>query len=298
MYLNAREVEDLVKTHLDEAGGGVIDCQVSELARGESTTRDYFILKIDIVGSTRFLYRARGAPYVRLAHAYLSSVDKITQSYGADPEQTEYHGDSVLAFFPLRGNAAEDVLTASAWSHFAVKRLRELDEDFRALALSARTVLHYGPLNVANIGPYGESHRVAIGIPIHQAASREKSVDGGKIWVSEAFAKELRRDIRAQLLERNYKVEMRQEQILVHPPSSEDTSRNNLLAALLRRQTSPLGNAFNPVGLGSALAPPAIPLPPRYETRSVEHKVEDGYVVKIVEAYRQLRIPLFGSAIK
>lgn len=65
------------------------------------------------------LNEARGGLQAFSAHAYLSTVDAITQQFGAEREQTEYQGDSVLAFFPGRGNSVEEVVSAAVQAHYA-----------------------------------------------------------------------------------------------------------------------------------------------------------------------------------
>src|SRR6185437_11197142 len=81
--MNANDVDTLVQRHLGEASGTLRDCPVNELNRGECTRRNYFIFKIDLVGSTDTLRSVRPATYARIAHTYLSTVDRITQQHGA-----------------------------------------------------------------------------------------------------------------------------------------------------------------------------------------------------------------------
>jgi class 3 adenylate cyclase len=162
--MNANEVDALVLRHFEEASGTLRDCPVNELNRGESTRRNYFIFKIDLAGSTDTLRSVRPAIYARIAHSYLSTVDRITQQHGAEEAQTEYHGDGVLALFPERGNAGTEVLRAAILSHYAVNKLRR---EAGITGLHPKVLLHFAPLVVAKIGPYNESHRVAIGVPIH-----------------------------------------------------------------------------------------------------------------------------------
>ena len=192
------DINDLLNRYWSETTGLMRDCSVSELVRGECTSRPYFILKIDLIGSTRLLAGQRPATYARIAHSYLSAIDSITQQFGAEPEQTEYHGDSVLALFPERGNSAVEVLTAAIQAHYAVHQLRHM----AGIPLRPKVLLHFAPLTVAKVGPWSETHRVAIGLPIHLVAKHEKDITSAVVWLSDAIAAKLGSQIRWQFLER------------------------------------------------------------------------------------------------
>lgn len=172
-------IADLLSKHYDEAVGGLVDKSPSRLLRGEGTERPFYIMKIDLVGSTTALMARRKATYLKLAHVYLSTVDQITQDFGADPNQVEYAGDSVLAYFPETDATAEDVLSAACYARAAVSGMRELDETLSGLKFGARVVLHHGTLLVSKIGPRAGSILTAIGTPIHKVAKLEKEVSPG-----------------------------------------------------------------------------------------------------------------------
>lgn len=311
--VNAEEVEELVAKHLGETRARAVDCTPQELSRGESTLRDYFIMKIDIVDSTLTFWPRSPATYVRFAHAYLSTIDRITQHFGAHRNQTEYHGDSVLAFFPSYGNTPEGVLTAAVYSHFAVRILRASPE-FRDIALNTKTLVHFAKLSVASIGPYGESHLVVLGMPIHLVAKKEKLVDAGKIWVSDEFAQQMQSTNVTAFLEQQFKTVITQKPLPAYKPEdylgalgkptpfSFDTG---LLASLgdIAKPPPPysLGGLAS---LADLLSPKPAPtsakslfnmaypslLDPPMQTE--EKKVSDGYHAKIAAAYKALGIPL------
>lgn len=311
--MNASDIDDLVARHLAETSGTNRDCSVSDLARGECTRRDYYIFKLDLANSTTALKTQRPAIYARVAHAHLSTVDRITREWGAEPEQTEYHGDSVLAFFPERGNTSEGVLTAAIQSHYAVNRLRHT---VNILALRPRILLHFAQLTVAKIGPWSESHRVAIGIPIHLVAHKEKSIEAPTIWVSDEFARQLRRDVRDVLLVRRTIPVTTTEMVPAPPPPLPPTLSDlggafgapvdplQRLASVLARKQSPDPSLLDigAIPLNSLLGvvpPPAgaslLDLPslaPRTVAKEVTRQQPDGYTVNLVRAYQELRLPL------
>ena len=279
------DINDLLNRYWSETTGLMRDCSVSELVRGECTSRPYFIFKIDLIGSTRLLAGQRPAIYARIAHSYLSAIDSITQQFGAEPEQTEYHGDSVLALFPERGNSAVEVLTAAIQAHYAVHQLRHM----AGIPLRPKVLLHFAPLTVAKVGPWSETHRVAIGLPIHLVAKHEKDITSAAVWLSDAIAAKLVSQIRGQFLERRYVEYTEMEQVPV--PSPPLIPLGNLLSGL----NPPEQNDYS-LGLLGALGAlaynPPPPPPPRYEYRSVTKKAADGFTVKLIPAYRALGLPV------
>ena len=311
--MNASGIDDLIARHLEEASGGQLDCSVSELGRGECTSRNYFIFKVDLVGSTQLLKRARPATYARIAHAYLSTVDRITQECGAEAVQTEYHGDSVLAFFPERGNAADLVLTAAVRTHYAVNRLRHLVANE---GLRAKVLLHFARLVVAKIGPWNESHRVALGIPIHYVANKEKELNAGVIWTSDDFARELGPAIRQKLLTRRHVSKTTIEMVPEEPPPAPQPgplssgpgsvfgglpgqSLGNLLAGGSPPASSYKNDLIGALARATSPPPPLVPpvgglfgAQPRMVAKNVTRQETDGYTVKILPAYQDLGFPL------
>lgn len=316
--MSQKEVDDLISRHILETRDGLVDCPVNELARGQCTVRDHFILKIDICNSTAILSGRRAQTYARIMHPFFATIDAICQRYGADGGQTEYHGDSVLALFPERGNTVEGVLAAAITCHYAFRRLVHDYPDLRPLDVRARTVLHYGPLSVVVTGPYGESHRVALGIPIHEAAKREKYVAPGTIWVSDQFGQQLPAQRRSQLLNRQKKSETYTEKVLVPPKPLSQNPLAQIGLALAAQPPSPpptsaigLRNALSPQspphsalslarGLGDALAPKPRGVlqqlmelsTPIYEDRQRVRQVNDGWTVNLEAAYQALNFPL------
>ena len=299
MPMTAAEIQELLRRHLQEASGGLRDCSVSELTRGQCTSRNYFIFKIDLAHSTVILKRQNAAGYARVAHPYLSTIDKITQQWGAEPEQTEYQGDGVLAFFPERGGSAENVLSAAVQAHYAVKALRQL----AAVNLIPRVLLHYAPLTVAKIGPYNESHRVALGLPIHFVANKEESVAADEIWLSDEMAAQLDRSVRLQYVTRRNveKTTMKQVEVPAAPPPAP-TLFNALSGSYGRcaipTASTPLGEALAPSSAKAyhELASLLGAAQPRFETRPVTERVADGHTVKLSVAYAALNLPLSALA--
>lgn len=289
--MNGNDVDALVQRHLAEASGTLRDCPVNELNRGESTRRNYFIFKIDLVGSTETLRSVRPATYARIAHTYLSTVDRITQQHGAEGAQTEYHGDGVLALFAERGNVGTDVLRAAILSHYAVNKLRR---EAGVAGLHPKVLLHFAPLVVAKIGPYNESHRVAIGIPIHYVSRKEKEIGARQIWMSDEFARQLRQPDRATLLTRRTVQRIETKMVPEEPaaysdglaslgalfaPSTPLTAQQGL-ADLLRQYSVPQ----------TPLSAPA-PTAPRMVAKKVTVNEPDGYCVKLIAAYNALKLP-------
>ncbi|OGU22273.1 MAG: hypothetical protein A2580_07555 [Hydrogenophilales bacterium RIFOXYD1_FULL_62_11] len=192
------QVSTYLGTHYAEAAEGLVDKVPSRLCRGEGTEKSFYILKIDLVRSTQLLYRRRSSTYLKLAHTFLSTVDRIVGDYGADRRQTEYAGDSVLAYFPDSVSALE-VLAASCFCRAAVKRIGKLDQTLASLNIQCKIALHYAPLIVSNIGPRGESVLTAIGHPIHVVAKLEKDVPENAGRTTTAFYGQLEKQNRKYL---------------------------------------------------------------------------------------------------
>ena len=193
MSNNLEYISDLLGHHYEEAHNGVVDKAPSRLTRGEGTEKNFYILKIDLVGSTGLLLKRHKSTYLKVAHTYLSTIDEITQSFGADPDQVEYAGDSVLAYFQ-DSVSAEDVISAACFSRAAVMELRKLDETLSKLNLRCKIVLHYAPLLVAKIGPRANSITTAIGHPLHRVAKIEKNIDSDIGRVTKEFYKKIYRE--------------------------------------------------------------------------------------------------------
>ncbi|MDF3031559.1 MAG: hypothetical protein K0R03_2117 [Moraxellaceae bacterium] len=183
----SESIRRILGSHYAEAFDGVVDKPPSRLLRGEGTERPYFILKIDLVESTRLLLGKRRSTYLKLAHVFLSTVDRITQDFGADASQVEYAGDSVLAYFPEDRVAAEDVILAACYARAAVKYIQELDAVLGALKLQSKVVLHHGTLLMSKIGPRANTSLTAIGMPIHVVSKIEKEISPGMGRVTKEF---------------------------------------------------------------------------------------------------------------
>jgi hypothetical protein len=245
-----------------------------------------------LVGSTETLRSVRPATYARIAHTYLSTVDRITQQHGAERTQTEYHGDGVLALFPERGNVGTEVLRAAILSHYAVNKLRR---EAGITGLDPKVLLHFAPLVVAKIGPYNESHRVAIGVPIHLVSKKEKEIGARQIWMSDEFARQLQRPDRANLLTRRTVQRIETKMVQEEPPSYSHGLGS--LGALFAPSTPPTAQQ-RLAGLLTKYPAPQTPLSlpfytaPRMVPKNVTVNEPDGYCVKLVVAYNALKLPL------
>lgn len=224
------DLDQLLSKYHSETEEGIVDVVPSRLTRGQGTEKEFFILKIDLVGSTMLMLRKRPSTYLRLAHTFLSAVDQITINHGADPGQTEYAGDSVLAYFPAHVGA-EQVLKAACLCRVAVLRIAGLPGAVGELQPKCRVVLHFAKLIIAKIGPRAASVLSAIGHPIHRVAKLEKEIDPGVGWATVEFHQQVLPKHK-QYLEAQYNE--RQEAVLVtEAPHAIPYNSNRLLARAL-----------------------------------------------------------------
>lgn len=193
---NLSNIRELLQRHSDEAAEGLVDKPPSQLLRGEGTEKNFYIMKIDLVGSTQLLLGRKKSTYLKLAHTFLSTVDKITQDFKADPNQVEYAGDSVLAYFAENKASAEDVITAACYSRAAVQQIQYLEGVLNTLQLKCRVVLHFDTLMVSKIGPRANSILTAIGHPIHRVAKLEKEISPDTGRATEKFFQQIRAENR------------------------------------------------------------------------------------------------------
>lgn len=278
-------ISGYLDTHYSESASGLVDKSPSKLARGEGTEKSFFIMKIDLVNSTKLLMGRRQATYLKLAHTFLSTLDRIVQDFGADGSQTEYAGDSILAYFPSVNVDAQNVLAAACYCREAVNKIKTLDATLGSLDLKSKIVLHHAPLVVSRIGPRADSVLTAIGHPLHVVAKLEKTVpeNGGR--ATTAFFKELKHDSK-KFLNPLYSERRQLSDLLgirasgvasnVQPPPQS-------LASILRGIDTGLSRR---VGLGDAIG--AVP-------RGVEPqplRVAEGYSVSWSLLYRHHRIPI------
>lgn len=189
-YLN--KVSDYLVAHYAEAAEGLVEKAPSRLCRGEGTEKNFYIIKIDLVNSTQLLLGRRRSTYLKLAHTFLSTIDRVACDHGADGQQTEYAGDSVLAYFP-DSVPAREVLNAAFYCREAVRKIGALDQTLAGLRLQCKIVLHHAPLVVSRIGPRGGSVLTAIGYPIHTVAKMEKGTKPGGGQATTAFYSQLDR---------------------------------------------------------------------------------------------------------
>ncbi len=176
-----------------------MDKPPSKLLRGEGTEKNFYIMKIDLVNSTQLLLGRRKSTYLKLAHTFLSTVDRITQDFGADPSQVEYAGDSVLAYFAEHNASAEDVIKAACYSRAAVQQIHSLRGVLNTLQVNCKVVIHFDTLMVSKIGPRANSILTAIGYPIHRVAKLEKEISSDTGRATEKFFQQLRTENRKYL---------------------------------------------------------------------------------------------------
>lgn len=271
-------VDELLNTHYAEAHNGLVDKPPSQLLRGEGTERYFYILKIDLVGSTVLLRSRRNSTYLKLAHTYLSTIDKITQDYGADPEQVEYAGDSVIAYFPEDATNAEDVLRAACYTRAAVQKMKQLDATLRGIDIKSKVVIHYDKLIVSKIGPRAGSILTAIGIPIHNVAKLEKDITSGAGRATSSFYVKLQ-NINKKYLSPVYPVTSPVANGLLIPINPPETSQYRL-QQLMQNRPYPTGQSSTAglglLGLGN-IVPTVQPV---------------GYNISWAMLYRALDIPL------
>ncbi|MDP1740803.1 hypothetical protein [Polaromonas sp.] len=277
-----------------EASDALVEKAPSDLKRGEGTNKPFFIMKIDLVGSTRLLLGKRHATYLKLAHTFLSTVDRITQDYGADEQQVEYAGDGLFAYFPAKAGAAEEVLTAAFYAKSAVDMMGVLGGSVGDLKPKCRIVIHYDTLTVARIGPRAGSILSAIGMPIHRVAKLEEKIGSGVGRATPEFRSQLQRE-NWKFLSPVYV----EEKIPITPAPapapasfafSPDPNRNSL-AAMLGVTTSPppapglMNSIFSPspnslaAALGVTSAAPNIPAY-RIERKVVGYDLSWGILAK------------------
>jgi class 3 adenylate cyclase len=198
------KIHDIIERYFYEADGGIVQKAPSRLNRGEGTEINYYIYKIDLVASTLFTQTRTRKTYLQLAHTFLSAIHDITWEYGAEDDQTEYAGDSVIAYFRTDEVDAVDVLEAAYYCRKAALEIRKLDETLKRFPFNTKTIIHSGKLVMAKIGPRGSWRVSAIGPELHKACKMEKNVLPGEGRVSKEFMGQLvgRQKL---LLKANYK---------------------------------------------------------------------------------------------
>lgn len=201
----SKMISDIVQKYYNEANQGLQkDKPPSALKRGEGTEKDFFILKIDLVGSTKFVRNRFPQTYLKLAHVFLSSVDEITRAFGAEDSQVEYAGDSVLAYFYANKVKAIDVLKAAHYTRLATLSIRALDAAFSKYKFNTRIILHYGKLMMAKIGPWGDQRLSAIGKELHKVGHLEKKIGNNIGCATKEFGMQLSLQERRNLLKSVY----------------------------------------------------------------------------------------------
>jgi class 3 adenylate cyclase len=196
---NSAYIQDVLGRYYREASQGLVDIAPSKLNRGQGTQKNFYIFKIDLSNSTQILRYRQQSTYLKLAHTFLSSIDEITCKQGADPNQTEYAGDGVIAYFP-ENTPPGHILMAAILCREAVLRIRALDSTLNSLPINFRLAIHYAPLVVAKIGRRGDSILSAIGLPIHQVAKMEEQINAGVGRVSMEFYNRLPTELREYLI--------------------------------------------------------------------------------------------------
>lgn len=188
----AKTISEILNKYYGEADGGMVDKVPSSLNRGEGTETEFYIMKIDLCGSTRFFYRRSPQTYLKIAHTFLSSVDEITRYFGADADQAEYVGDSVIAYFRASDVDASAVLLAAYFSRLAALRMQALDATLKQYPFKTKVVLHYGKLIMAKIGPWRDARISAIGFELHRVCKMEANVNAGQGKATKEFGGKLK----------------------------------------------------------------------------------------------------------
>jgi len=196
---------DVINKYYKEAVGGMVQKAPSTLNRGEGTELDYYIFKIDLVGSTRFTLTKTHQTYLKLAHTFLSSVDEIAREFGAEDNQVEYVGDSIVAYFRASEVPPFEVIKAAYWCREAALEMKNLDSTLNKYHFLTKSIIHSGKLIMAKIGPRGDSLTTAIGPELHKACKMESKVLPGQGLVSKEFRDTLQLKQRIVLTPNNYK---------------------------------------------------------------------------------------------
>ena len=178
--------------YYQESLSGITNKSPSRLNRGEGLIKDYYIFKIDLAGSTDFIATKQPQTYLKLTHTFLSTADEITKEYGADPFQTEYVGDGIIAYFDASNTTAFDVLESAFLTRQSALDMRHLiDKSFSLYKFRTRIIIHYGNLIMAKIGPRGNSFTSAIGAELHNACKMETLARPGQGIISDNYRKQL-----------------------------------------------------------------------------------------------------------
>lgn len=254
------KIDYVIEKYYAEADGGLVNHKnPSELKRGEGTEADYYIFKIDICNSTILLHRRKPQTYLKVAHVFLSTIDYISREYGADTEQVEYEGDSVLAYFPNYHGMAMNVLKAAFFSRIAALKMKDLDSTFNELSFKTKIILHHSKLILGKIGPWGDFNLTAIGLPIHKVAHLEKNVPSGDGLATKEFAEKLSVNEKKHFLIPNYvekKVEIQNAYPTLIPPNTLDGLHN-------------YHNRLSATGLA---------IPPEIRNSKTQYKIEEELV--------------------
>lgn len=232
MSANIDYINELLNRHYLEASDGLVEKSPSKLLRGEGTEKNFYIFKIDIWNSSMLLYRKQKATYLRYAHTFLSTIDQITKDFGADVKQTEYAGDSVIAYFS-ENTPSENILYAAAFARKAVLRMASLGGAVGELKPKCKVVLHFAPLIVSNIGPRADSFISAIGHPIHLVAKIEKDINVDTGRATKAFYEKLSHEYRKFLDEVATEIQVPTLAPSVLAPTYPPMSHTQKLASLL-----------------------------------------------------------------
>lgn len=260
----AKAINEILQKYYDEAVGGIVQKAPSALNRGEGTEIEYYIYKIDLVSSTLFIKNRTHQTYLKLAHTFLSTVDEITRDFGADGDQTEYAGDGIIAYFRVTKVEAIDVLHAAYFCRLAALEMKKLNRTLGAFPFRTKSIIHFGKLIMAKIGPRGNSMVSAIGPALHKACKMENKVLAGEGRTSKEFRDQLKGRQRI-VLKGNY-TEMK---VLKEPEITP-----NLRGLILS---------------GIATPAPASNLPPQYEIKQelADYSIQWDMIPKYLGLPRQ-----------
>jgi len=273
-----KTIDEILNKYYDEADGGMVDKTPSSLNRGEGTEAEFYIMKIDLSKSTQFLHRRSPQTYLKIAHTFLSSVDEITRLFKADANQAEYAGDSVIAYFRASDVKPEDILFASYYCRLAAMEMQNLDVTLKQYHCKTKTVLHFGKLIMAKIGPWGDGRISAIGFELHRVCKMEKDVNPGQGKATKEFWGKLT-PINRNFLSPNTITK----QVTVVPSQPPSVSSLMPLNLGLRDYAIPPSNAFSK-GLGDFLNSQQ----PRYEmkTEVVDYTVNWNVIEQYLKGRR------------
>jgi hypothetical protein len=193
----------------------------------------------------------------------------------------------VIAYYP-KSVGAEDVLIAAYYCRAATLQMKSLDTTLRKFPFLTKSVVHFGKLIMAKIGPHGDSVVSAIGPELHKACKMERDVPSGEGRASKAFREQLPFKQRL-FLSGNYK-ETQVLKLSEPSPTVSTAAIGSLLS--FSDFTGMRANALTSLASSSrnALSGIATPPSPQYETKCelVDYSIKWEIIQRHIESSQKL----------